>query len=91
MMWTEFYFYINNDILLRTQTSPVQVRVMEQGKLPIRIIFIIKIRIVLKIFHHFHIIIAYHQFHILVTQFFPVPHQKQSQNIPLTRGRKGLL
>jgi phenylalanyl-tRNA synthetase alpha chain len=31
-------FYINSDILLRTQTSPVQVRVMEQGKLPIRMI-----------------------------------------------------
>ncbi len=31
-------FYINKDIVLRTQTSPVQVRVMEQGKLPIRMI-----------------------------------------------------
>jgi len=31
-------FYINSDIVLRTQTSPVQVRVMEQGKLPIRMI-----------------------------------------------------
>jgi phenylalanyl-tRNA synthetase alpha chain len=31
-------FYINKEILLRTQTSPVQARVMEQGKLPIRII-----------------------------------------------------
>ena len=31
-------FYITKDILLRTQTSPVQVRVMEQGKLPIRMI-----------------------------------------------------
>lgn len=31
-------FYINNEIVLRTQTSPVQVRVMEQGKLPIRVI-----------------------------------------------------
>lgn len=31
-------FYINRDILLRTQTSPVQVRVMEQGRLPIRMI-----------------------------------------------------
>ena len=31
-------FYINEDIVLRTQTSPVQVRVMEQGKLPIRMI-----------------------------------------------------
>ncbi len=31
-------FYINNDILLRTQTSPVQVRVMERGELPIRMI-----------------------------------------------------
>ena len=31
-------FYINNDIVLRTQTSPVQARIMEQGKLPIRMI-----------------------------------------------------
>ena len=31
-------FYINENILLRTQTSPVQVRVMEQKKPPIRII-----------------------------------------------------
>lgn len=33
-------FYVNGigDFVLRTQTSPVQVRVMEQGKLPIRII-----------------------------------------------------
>ena len=31
-------FYINPDIVLRTQTSPVQARVMEQGKLPIRMI-----------------------------------------------------
>lgn len=31
-------FYINGDILLRTQTSPVQVRTMEKGKLPIRVI-----------------------------------------------------
>lgn len=31
-------FYINDEIVLRTQTSPVQVRVMEQGKLPIRMI-----------------------------------------------------
>ena len=31
-------FYINNDIVLRTQTSPVQIRMMEQGKLPIRMI-----------------------------------------------------
>ena len=31
-------FYINKDILLRTQTSSVQARVMERGKLPIRII-----------------------------------------------------
>lgn len=31
-------FYISGDILLRTQTSPVQVRQMEKGKLPIRII-----------------------------------------------------
>ena len=31
-------FYINDKILLRTQTSPVQVRVMEQKKPPIRII-----------------------------------------------------
>jgi len=31
-------FYINKDILLRTQTSPVQVRVMQNKKPPIRII-----------------------------------------------------
>ena len=31
-------FYINEKIVLRTQTSPVQVRQMETGKLPIRII-----------------------------------------------------
>ncbi|MBO6164709.1 MAG: phenylalanine--tRNA ligase subunit alpha [Lachnospiraceae bacterium] len=31
-------FYITKDILLRTQTSPVQVRVMEQKKPPIRMI-----------------------------------------------------
>ncbi|MEG0591042.1 MAG: phenylalanine--tRNA ligase subunit alpha, partial [Lachnospiraceae bacterium] len=29
-------FYVTKDIVLRTQTSPVQARVMEQGKLPIR-------------------------------------------------------
>ena len=31
-------FYISDKILLRTQTSPVQVREMEKGKLPIRMI-----------------------------------------------------
>ena len=31
-------FYINKDIVLRTQTSPVQARVMETGKMPIRMI-----------------------------------------------------
>ena len=31
-------FYINKDIVLRTQTSPTQARVMETGKLPIRMI-----------------------------------------------------
>ncbi|MCR5320905.1 MAG: phenylalanine--tRNA ligase subunit alpha [Lachnospiraceae bacterium] len=31
-------FYIGNDILLRTQTSPIQVREMEKGKLPIRML-----------------------------------------------------
>lgn len=31
-------FYITDDILLRTQTSSVQARIMEKGKLPIRII-----------------------------------------------------
>ena len=30
--------YINKDIVLRTQTSPVQARIMEQGNLPIRMI-----------------------------------------------------
>lgn len=31
-------FYINPEIVLRTQTSPCQARVMEKGKLPIRMI-----------------------------------------------------
>ena len=31
-------FYINKDIVLRTQTSPVQARTMEQGKFPIKMI-----------------------------------------------------
>ncbi|MBR3397977.1 MAG: phenylalanine--tRNA ligase subunit alpha [Lachnospiraceae bacterium] len=31
-------FYINKEIVLRTQTSPCQARVMEKGKLPIRMI-----------------------------------------------------
>ncbi len=31
-------FYINDKIVLRSQTSPVQVRTMEKGKLPIRVI-----------------------------------------------------
>lgn len=31
-------FYINSNMVLRTATSPVQVRVMEKGKLPIRMI-----------------------------------------------------
>ena len=31
-------YYITKDILLRTQTSPVQARVMETGRMPIRII-----------------------------------------------------
>ena len=31
-------FYINKDIVLRTQTSPTQARTMEKGKLPIRMI-----------------------------------------------------
>ena len=31
-------FYVTKDILLRTQTSPVQARIMEKGNLPIRII-----------------------------------------------------
>ena len=35
---TQDTFYINENMLLRTQTSPVQVRVMEQKKPPIRII-----------------------------------------------------
>ena len=35
---TQDTFYINENILLRTQTSPVQGRVMEQKKPPIRII-----------------------------------------------------
>lgn len=35
---TQDTFYINENILLRTQTSPVQIRVMEQQKPPIRVI-----------------------------------------------------
>ena len=35
---TQDTFYINDNIVLRTQTSPVQVRVMEKTKPPIRII-----------------------------------------------------
>ncbi len=35
---TQDTFYITDNILLRSQTSPVQVRVMEQSKPPIRII-----------------------------------------------------
>mgnify|MGYP000855193447 CR=1 FL=1 len=35
---TQDTFYINENILLRTQTSPVQVRVMEKQKPPIRMI-----------------------------------------------------
>lgn len=31
-------FYINKEILLRTQTSPVQARIMETGQMPIRMI-----------------------------------------------------
>jgi len=31
-------FYIGNNILLRTQTSSVQARIMEKGKLPIRVL-----------------------------------------------------
>lgn len=35
---TQDTFYISNEIVLRTQTSPVQIRTMEQRKPPIRII-----------------------------------------------------
>lgn len=35
---TQDTFYINDNIVLRTQTSPMQVRVMEQQKPPIRIL-----------------------------------------------------
>lgn len=35
---TQDTFYINDNVLLRTQTSPVQIRVMEKQKPPIRII-----------------------------------------------------
>ena len=31
-------FYITKDILLRTQTSPVQARIMETGRMPIRVL-----------------------------------------------------
>lgn len=33
-----FYIEGDNDFLLRTQTSPIQVRVMEKGKMPIKVI-----------------------------------------------------
>ena len=35
---TQDTFYINDNVVLRTQTSPVQVRTMEKQKPPIRII-----------------------------------------------------
>lgn len=35
---TQDTFYINDDVVLRSQTSPVQIRVMEKTKPPIRII-----------------------------------------------------
>ena len=35
---TQDTFYINDNVVLRTQTSPVQIRVMENSKPPIRII-----------------------------------------------------
>lgn len=35
---TQDTFYINDDVVLRSQTSPVQVRVMEKQKPPIRIV-----------------------------------------------------
>ncbi len=35
---TQDTFYINDHILLRTQTSPVQIRVMEKNKPPIRVV-----------------------------------------------------
>lgn len=31
-------FYVNENIVLRTQTSPIQVRTMEKGKLPLRML-----------------------------------------------------
>jgi phenylalanyl-tRNA synthetase alpha chain len=31
-------FYLSDDLVLRTQTSPVQIRVMKEGKLPIRMV-----------------------------------------------------
>lgn len=31
-------FYISDDLVLRTQTSPVQIRTMKEGKLPIRMV-----------------------------------------------------
>ena len=34
----QYTFFINDSILLRSQTSPVQARTMEKGKLPIRMI-----------------------------------------------------
>ena len=35
---TQDTFYVDGEYVLRTQTSPVQVRIMEKGKLPIKVI-----------------------------------------------------
>ena len=48
-------FYINKDIVLRTQTSPVQARVMEQGKLPIRMIAPGRVFVRMKWMRHIHL------------------------------------
>ena len=42
-------FYINDKIVLRTQTSPVQVREMEKGHLPIRMIAPGRVRHILRL------------------------------------------
>ena len=51
--WTDT-FYINDEVLLRTQTSPVQVRTLKDNKPPIRVLMLISHRgslILLRVRH----------------------------------------
>ena len=48
-------FYITNDILLRTQTSPVQVRTMERQKPPLKIIAPGRVFVQMPWMHHIHL------------------------------------